>query len=50
VIQKGTDRRTWLYRLGCWCWSRIYTLYATPPSAWYAHFFCTNVIDPFVLF
>jgi len=26
VTQKGTDRRTWLYRLGC-CWSGIYILY-----------------------
>jgi len=23
----GTYRRTWLYRLGYWCWSRIYTFY-----------------------
>jgi len=24
---RQTDRRTWLYRLGCWRWSRIYILY-----------------------
>jgi len=43
VTQKGTDRRTWLYRLGCWRWSRIYTLYGVchasrvrPHKAWSA--------------
>jgi len=55
VTQKGSDRRTdgygyidsavdadqeYIYFMGS----------ATPPSSCYAHFFCTNVIDPFVLF
>jgi len=35
VTQKGIDSRTWLYRLGCWCWSRIHILYGVCQA-----FFC----------
>jgi len=44
VTQKGTDRRILLYRVACWCWSRICILYGICHASFcLLRFFCTNV-------